>query len=47
MPKDKGYPRPAGGGGKGGGKGQCFQNPTTKNQDGLGKNFRVKRNPSS
>ncbi len=44
--KSKGYPRPAGGSDKKG-KGQFHQDSTQKREEGLGKNFKVKRTPSS
>lgn len=46
MPETKGYPRPAGSSDKKG-KGQFHQDSTQKREEGLGKNFKVKRTPSS
>ncbi len=44
MPKAKGNPRPAGGNK---GSDQFHKDSTQKRAEGLGKSFKVKRNPSS
>ncbi len=44
MPKGKGSPRPTGGNK---GSDQFFKDSTQKRAEGIGKKFKVKRNPSS